>query len=321
MADNFPRGAVHLSVGSDGTLAYLQGGGAGEQSFVWVDEEGAVVPASRHRRNFVNFPRLSPDGKRVAVVIEADNNLDLWILDLERDLLTLLTFDEAFDTNPVWSPDGRWIYFHSFRGGKRGIYRMQADGTGEAEQLLEAESGVPVRDISPDGNYLAYCPGSGNDIDIFLLPLAEGGSPQAFLADPHGEGSPRFSPDGRWLAYDSNESGTFEVYIRRFPGAGGKVQVSTEGGFRPHWSADGRRLFYRTDDAIWVSNIDVQGEVLQPGKAKRLIDLKGFSNQSFEVADDGKRFLLLQDSEEADPTEVVFVFNWFEELKRLVPTE
>ncbi len=131
---------------------------------------------------------------------------------------------------------------------------------------------------------------------------------------------PRFSPDGRWLAYDSNESGKFEVYVRRFPGAGGKLQVSTEGGFRPHWSADGRRLFYRTDDSIWASTVEVQGEFLQPSKAQRLIELEGSFDQSFEVGDDGKRFLLIREPEEEDPTELIFVFHWLEELQQTLNT-
>jgi serine/threonine-protein kinase len=317
MADAFRNGAVQYSVADDGTMVYLRGTRAAERTLVWADEKGAVNPASKHRRNYQGFLRLSPDGKHVAVSINSEGNTDLWSLDLDRDLMTRLTFDEASDANPVWSRDGSVIYFRSQRAGKEGIFRIKADGSGKAEQLLESDDPVPPREISPDGRYLAYCPGG---VDIYLLPLEEGGPSKAFLADPQNEASPRSSPDGRWLAYDSDESGRYEVYVRRFPEGDGKVQVSSEGGFRPHWSADGRRLFYRIDDAIWVSDIDVQGDSLRPGKAQRLINLEGGFDQSYEVGKDGKRFLLIQNQADGE-AKPIFVVNWFEELKRLVPTE
>jgi serine/threonine-protein kinase len=317
MPDADSNGAVHYSVADDGTLVYLRGAESGERTLVWVDEERSVVPASKYRLDYQGFPRLSPDGTHVAVTINSDGNDDIWRLDLERDLMTRLTLDDASDTNPVWSPDGQVIYFRSNRSGKWGIYRIRADGSGKAEQLLESDVSLPPRDISPDSRYLAYCP---RGVDIYLLALEEGGPSKAFLAEPQEEASPRFSPDGRWLSYDSNESGSYEVYARRFPEGDGKLQVSSEGGFRPHWSADGRRLFYRTDDAIWVSRIEVEGDSIRPGKAQRLINLEGSFDQSFEVGKDGERFLLIQ-NQAAGEAKPIFVVNWFEELKRLVPTE
>jgi Tol biopolymer transport system component len=304
-------------VSPEGTLVYLRGNDDEQWALVWVDEQGRATPASNILRSYQEFHRLSADGQRVAVVVYTDGSPDIWAADLERDLLTRLTFDEGGAGFPVWSPEGSDLYFASARDDKPGVFRKASDGSGEAERLLETETTVMVRDISPDGRYLAYCPGGvGEGTDIVLLPLA-GGNPEPFLATPADEGSPSFSPDGRWIAYDSKESGEWEVYVRPFPASGGKQQVSTEGGFRPRWSQDGRRLFYRDDDAVWVSSVEAQGESIHVGRAERLVELKGIYRQSLSVSPDGKRFLLVRQQGSENPP-LTFVFNWFEELKQLL---
>jgi serine/threonine-protein kinase len=323
---SFAQGIAHYEVSPDGTLVYLRGTGPlAEHALAWVDEEGTVTPASKnHLRGAISFPRLSPDGQRLAVTNSLNENRDIWVVDLERDLQTRLTSEEAVDSNPVWSPDGSSIYFQSIRGGRYGIFRKPADGSGEAELLLESDKPLGLRDASWDGEFLAYCPtGTGTSTDIFLLPLEGDPSPESFVATIAAEGSPRFSPDGRWMAYDSNETGRFEVYIRSFPGPGGKFQVSGEGGFRPQWSQDGQRVFYRTDDAIWVNTVGGQGEVPQVGRARRLVDLEDDYNRSLVVAPDEKRFLLFRNeqTQTGGSSQLTFVFHWFEELKRLVPSE
>jgi Tol biopolymer transport system component len=322
------QGAAHYAVSLDGTLVYQRETGLQtEQTLVWVDQEGKVTPASKmHFDSAPTFPRLSPDGQHLAFAgaNALDGNRDIWIVDLERDLQTRLTTEKGSHGNPIWSPDGNAVYFHSNRGKSYGIFRKQVDGSGEAELVLESDTPIPIRDVSPDGRYLAYCPAMpGTLTDIFLLPLEGDLSPESFAASPADQGSPRFSPDGRWIAYDSDETGRFEIYLRRFPGPGGKFPVSGEGGSRPQWSQDGRRLFYRTDDAIWVSTLEGQDGALRIGKARRLVELESIYLPSLVVAPDEERFMLVRNEEARmdSSSRLTFVFNWFEELERLVPAE
>ncbi|MGW8178546.1 MAG: hypothetical protein ACWGQW_07250, partial [bacterium] len=250
-----------------------------------------------------------------AVGIESKANFDIWVVDLERDVPIRLTVDEAVDTNPVWSPDGRFLYFNSDRDGQSEVFRKAVDGSGEAERIVESDTAVMVRAASDE--YLALA----KNQDLFLFSLQGKGSSESepFLANPsYEEGSPRFSPKGNWLAYDSNETGRYEVYITSYPQIRGKSQVSSEGGFRPKWSTDGKKLFYRTTDAIWVSEVKWQGDTPQPGKPFRLVvldDGSGQYAQDLGVDSKNERFLLI--SQGGGRSQLTFVFNWFEELRQL----
>ncbi len=141
------------------------------------------------------------------------------------------------------------------------------------------------------------------------------------MATSAGEREGRFSPDGRWITYVSEESGERQVYVRAYPGPGGQIQISNEGGYDPLWSPDQRELFYRNARDIMVVNIQTNPD-FRPSKPRLLFkgpELGGISNyRSWDIMPDGQRFVAVETA--PAPTELVVVLNWFEELKRLVPT-
>ena len=257
--------------------------------------EPETLPAPPH--NYV-FPRVSPDGKRiVAEIEEADNQI--WVYDLSRDTLTRLTFEGNADLAPIWTPDGKKIVF---TGDKLRLFWQPADGSEPAEELTKSEltpDNVPGS-FSPDGQVLAFM-GNNPSFDIYTLSLRDG-KPHPFLRTPSNETAPRFSPDGRFIAYASDESGREEIYVRPYPGAGGKWQISTEGGAEPAWNPKGRELFYRTGNKMMAVEVTTQG-TFSAGKPKLLFEGPYVptprSFQDYDISPDGQRFLMLKSNEPA----------------------
>jgi len=178
---------------------------------------------------------------------------------------------------------------------------------------------------SPDGKLLAFneiTPSRG--IGVSVLRLSDRKA-QPILQTPFNESAPRFSPDGRWLAYVSDESGRYEIYVQPYPGPGGKWQISTEGGTEPAWNSNGRELFYRSGDKMMAVDIATQPG-FAAGKPRMLFEGQyqptPVTFPNYDVSPDGQRFLMLKPVEQAQaaPTQINVVLNWFEELKRRVPT-
>jgi eukaryotic-like serine/threonine-protein kinase len=324
-------GAAQYSISSAGSLIYIPGGIQSAQSkMVWVTRNGAEQPVAAPAHAFVN-PRLSPDGRRVAVnVVEQENQA--WLYDLSRDTLTPFTFEGSSSNAPIWSPDGKRIAFQSNKEGPPNIFWQLADGSGGLERLTTSGYvNVPIS-WSPDGQWLAYIeinPTTGYDIWMLRMGDSSPGSGQGrkaqpFLQTPFNESVPRFSPDGRWLAYISDESGRYEIYVQPYPGPGGKWQISTEGGTEPAWNPNGRELFYRIGDKMMAVDIATQPS-FAAGKPRMLFEGQYVptpgTNSNYDVSPDGQRFLMLKPSEAtgAAPTQINVVLNWFEELKRRVP--
>ena len=294
---------------------------------MWVDRQGVEQPAAGTLRAYLD-PRLSPDGQRLAVAISDAGGYDTWLLELGRGTLTRLTFGEGINTRPLWSPDGERIIFASNREGNFDIFSKPADGSGTAEQLTTGAYRAPTS-ISSDGKTIVFRQHSdttGRDIGMVRL---EGESePEMLLQTPFEEHTGTLSPDDRWLAYVSNESGRQEVYVTAFPEPGGKLQISTEGGTEPLWSRDGRELFYRIGDKMMAVAMAAEPQ-LAPGSPTLLFKgpyLSGTGTTGanpatgYDVAPDG-RFVMARAEESAGGTQQInVILNWFEELKRLVPT-
>ena len=159
--------------------------------------------------------------------------------------------------------------------------------------------------------------------DIWILSTEED-VPRTFLQTSYNERQPAFSPDGRFIAYRSDESGQDEVYVRSFPSGDRTWRISTDGGVEPRWSHDGRELFFRslTGDKVMVANVTIEPDFL-PERARVLFDgdfsTYASSGPSYSLHPDGKRFLMLQDIP-PEPAPIEITVNWFEELKRLVPS-
>ena len=278
-------------------------------------------------------PRFSPDGKRLAFSLEGGAGSDIWVKDLERDTPSRLSVLAGQNDRPVWTPDGKSIIFHSLNPGAPGLYWIRSDGSGEAQRLTEDKPPAFPTSFSPDGKRLAlFQAGASGSMDVLTAPV-EGdpahprlGKPEVFVGTRFVEVEPAFSPDGRWLAYQSNESGNMEVYVRPFPGPGGRWQISTGGGLFPKWSRDGRELFFLTQDRrIMVAAYTVRGDSFSADKPRVWSETRPVvlpRAPTYDLSPDGKRVAVLMgtaDAGEQKPaTHVTFLLNFFDELRRRI---
>ena len=314
------NGMAQYAISESGSLVYLTGGiQAGQNTLVWVDRKGAEQPLPAPPHSY-RSPRVSPDGKRVALVLDELGG-HTWIYDLARDTLTRLTFEAGGGNTLAWTRDGKRLAFNS--GGPAILFWQPADGSGKAERLATSENQQNPVSWSPDGQALAYIElDLATNQDIWVMRLSDRKA-QPFLRTSFYESSPQFSADGRWLAYVSNESGRFEIYVQPYPGPGGKYQISTEGGTEPVWNPNGRELFYRSGDKMMAVDITTQPS-FSPGKPYMLFEGPYLSLSatlpSYDVSPDGQRFLMLKANDQTQATtQINIVQNWFEELKRRVP--
>jgi serine/threonine-protein kinase len=316
-------GATQYSLSSTGSLIYVTAGAqAAESRMVWVSRNGAEQPATAPARAY-RVPRLSPDGRRVAVNID-DQETQIWLYDLARDTLTRLTFEGKLNGAPTWAPDGKRIAFQSDKEGSLNLFSQRADGSGGLERLTTSEYAPAANSWSSDGQLLAFNelnPNTGFDLGVLRL---SDHKDQPFLQTPYNESAPRFSPDGHWLAYASDESGRYEIYVQPYPGPGGKWLISTEGGTEPAWNPNGREMFYRSGRKMMAVEITTRPG-FTAGKPRVLFEGEyvptPLTFPNYDVSPDGQRFLMLKPAEaiEAAPTQINVVLNWFEELKRRVP--
>jgi serine/threonine-protein kinase len=324
-------GEAQYSLSSTGSLVFVPGAAQSAQlRLVWVSRSGAEQPVAAPAHVY-RQPRLSPNGRQVAVTIDEQGG-QVWLYDLSRETLTRLTFEGNRNTDPAWTPDGKRIAFESNKEGPQNLFMQLADGSGGLERLTTSDYNHFPLSWSPDGQLLAFIefnPTTGRDIWVLRLGDPSAGSGQVrkaqpFLRTPSDETSPQFSPDGRWLAYASNESGPYEIYVQPYPGPGGKWQISTEGGAEPVWNPNGRELFYRNGDKMMAVDVTTQPS-FSVGKPRMLFEGQyqptPVTFPNYDVSPDGQRFLMLKASEQeqAAPTQINVVLNWFEELKRRVP--
>jgi Tol biopolymer transport system component len=318
-------GAAQYSLSSTGSLVYVCGEfQSAQRRLVWVTRNGAEQTVTAPVRTYL-FPRLSPDGRTVAVGV-SERETHIWLYDLARETSTRFTFEGIVNHNPTWTPDGKRIAFNSDKDGETSIYWQLTDGSGGLERLTTSPYPNIPMSWSSDGQLLAFIesnPTTGSD--IWVLRLSDR-KPQPFLQTTFNESVPRFSPDGHWLAYISNESGRFEVYVQPYPGPGGKLQISTEGGTEPVWNRNGRELFYRSGDKMMAVDISTKPN-FAAGKARMLFEGRyertPATSPNYDVSPDGQRFLMLKPSQQEAPapTQINVVLNWFEELKRRVPAD
>jgi len=288
-----------------------------QRTVLWVDRQGNATPLSRERGQYLN-PRLSPDGRRVVFsLFTSGQDLGIWVHDFDRGARTRVM--ARLSSAPVWSTDGKQITFASRQSGTWSLSSRAADGSGDTRVLLERERSQFPMSWSPDGHTLAYYDyGLTTGRDIWMQPA--GGEPTPFLTGPFNEDMLRFSPNGRYVAYVSDESGQQEVYVQPYPGPGDRTILSTDGGREPVWSRDGKELFYRNGDQMVVVPVSI-GETFTAGKPRSLFSGRYAFDllHNYDVSPDGKRFLMIQEDEEAARPRFHVILNWFDELERLVP--
>ena len=325
VGSNTGDGTAHYSFSSNGTLVYIEGS-ISEQVYrlIWGDRAGQEAPLLADERSY-SAPRLSPDGKQLALGLESDSGSDIWVQDLERDVLTRLTFSGGENQLPVWTPDGRRIAFRSARDGKPGIYWMPADGSGRPELLWEDDRDLGPSSFSPQGDLAIHVLNKESSWDLAVIRFEDGDpqEPEPFVATTGIDAFPMFSPDGRWIAFSSTESGRWEVYVRPYPGPGGKWQISTSGGVTPRWSREGRELIYREGSEWFSVSIDAAGDTLRLGRVELLLEGPYVSLAPFpdyDVTADGERFVLMSgDDDTPTPafTQLNVILNWFDEVREL----
>jgi serine/threonine-protein kinase len=325
------NGGMNVVVARDGTLAYLSAGaeGGAPRTLVWVDRLGVEMPIGAPPRPYF-LPALSPDGAQVAVFAN-DQEDDLWLWDLGRSTLTRLTTVPGRDVLQVWTPDGRRVIFSSERAGGRNLFWQAADGTGEVETLLEGPNAQYPMAVSPDGRQLIFSAETPQtDIDLMALELDGTHRVTPLLQSRFAERNGVISPDGRWLAYEANVSGRFEIYVRPYPDVNGSLSVvSTNGGTKPIWARSGQELIY----------VSLTGALMRVGvgpgpswsaTTPSVVVKEGYYTnpvwwgRSYDISPDGTRFLMIKEGTPdgtIPPTSLVVVQHWFEELKRLVPTQ
>jgi serine/threonine-protein kinase len=309
-------GAAQVDL-AGGMLAYMPGGPEVFYTrLVWVDRNGVTSPFPLPPALYTTA-HFSPDGRQLLIRKEAAN-AHLWVYDLSRRIMSRLT-SEWDNNGETWSPDGKHVLFAQARGSREGgIRSVPSDGSSPPGTVVDnVQAGV--MSVSPDGKWIAYDElGKGSGLDLWLLPLDGARTPRPFLNTRFNEGSPTFSPDGRYLAYWSDESGRIEVYLRPFPGPGGKTQISTEGGRAPVWAANGRELYYLAGNAVMAVSF-TPGPVPSIGTPVRLFELEGMNVAGFAPTytpfPDGKRFVAVP-SIGARPRTIRVILGWAVEAQK-----
>jgi len=315
-----------------GVLAH-RSGTASRRQLVWADREGKVLgivgPADANGPAGPANLALDSYAQRVAVQRNVQGNTDVWLLD-RRGVASRLTFDAAIDSRPIWSPDGTQIVFASTRRGGGDLFVKPASGSANEQPLLVDDRQKAPLDWSADGHALLFSVQDPKDgSDLWALPLTGERKPFPVVQSSFDDIEGQFSPDARWLAYASNESGRYEVYVRPFPGQGGKWQVSTAGGTQPRWRSDGKELFYVSPDSrmmaapIHLASDAKAADVGAPAELfpTRLptgtsIAVTGVNARTqYAVARDG-RFLMFTTIDDAVTSPITIELNWAAALAR-----
>ena len=320
-------GVAEFSVSPAGTLAYAAGGPIyTDARVIEVDRQGRERPLLDTPGSYA-FLRLSPGARAVAVELTKANE-ELWVYDLDRG--SGIRFASGWDNMaPVWTPDGRRLVFASNRLGTDLLFIGPVDGSAPARPLTGGEEHQYPLDVSPDGRTLVYQQ-IPETRELWRLSLEGEANPQKVVQAPGNHWDARFSPDGRWLAYESDESGRGEIYVRPFPGPGGRQLISAGGGHKPRWTRGGREIVYAAEDGA-IMSVGISGSTAlrasrpQPLWKKQLNRVTGLSTRlepfvDYDVSADGERFVFIVPGPSTDPArEVTVVVNWAEELKRLAP--
>jgi serine/threonine-protein kinase len=324
-------GALDAVVATDGTHAYIPGtvGTATPRTLAWVDRSGQETALFAPTRSYL-YPRLSPDGRTVAIEVQ-DFDIDIWLWPLDRDdILTRLTFDPLFDGYPAWAPDGQHLIFTSERDGSRNLFSQPTDRPGAVERLTTRGIMQNATSITPDGRRLVFTENGGDTGEDVMSLRLDNRQIEPLVKTAAAERNGEVSPDGRWLAYESNETaGRFEVYVRPFPDVNsGRWQISTNGGTRPLWARNQRELFYLAADGAMMQVGIERGPVWSTTAPTRLFEGRHLSNtaaaypsRTFDISPDGRRFLMIKPGTQTGtaPTSLVAVQHWDEELTHLVP--
>ncbi len=309
-----PTTGAKAALSASGTLVYLNG--RAEYQPVLVNRDlSSATPLIKEARVYHN-PRLSPNAKQLAITVAGKGATDIYVYDIPGNTFTRVT-TEGSNLRPEWSPDGKRILFRSDRDGKIGIWWQPVDGSGPAELLYEPSVEPFEAIMSPDAAWLVFrtSPGTQYPRDILAVPMTGEKRIMPLATGPTTESLPRLSPNGKWLAYQGSASGTFQIYVRPFPGNGSTTQVSTDVGTEPVWSRSGTELFYRDRQGNLMSARVTTGDRFSIGERRRVVSgefLVDASHASYDVMPDGRFIMLKRAGADA---QTIIVHNWIRELR------
>jgi len=322
VALNTGSGAAGFTFSESGIFAYAAASPEDRNRPIGImDETGKVellpVPRARYVR-----ARISPDGARLAVAIDEATGTHLWIYERRSQRLARFPFQNGNATNPVWTPNGRYLVFSSdAQTSGPGIYWMRADGAGEPQRLAEGERLVPTSTSSQTG--ILYFSPAGSKEGLWMLPLdwSDASNPRPgvpeHLHGPTMESPASLSPDGRWLVYVNAQLGLANVFVRAFPGSGGPWQISS-GGTSAVWSHTGRELFYRSmDSQIMIARYSVDGDSFSAAQPRPWSDTRV---ERFDLMPDDKHAVVIPSAQQKQTTHATFMLNFLDHLRRRVPT-
>jgi serine/threonine-protein kinase len=324
---DYTSGAMQYALSENGTLVYVPGG-AGDisQNFVKIDPEGNIQAFPAPEDQYF-YPRISPDGKRIALCIGSTREMDVYIYEIERNSMVRFTFS-GYNYTPVWSPDGKFIAYSSrIDGISSDIIIKRADGTGSARTVWSRDGDYSdITDWSPDGKILALTLGPGEPGDtppgLFMLNIDNPEESRPFLTTNFSHRRASYSPDMKYIAYSSDRTGLHQIFVQSVKDEGGFWQVSSSPGWAPRWSRDGKYLYYNDSQSRVIMRVP-----LLPGSGFRFGEpapiAESFKTPSidpaffpFDIFPDGSGFITVVDESQDSRREIVVVLNWFEELKK-----
>jgi hypothetical protein len=280
----------------------------------WLDRHGNVLTTIGDGANYSNL-ELSPDGRQllVSATDQRSETRDIYIVDVSRGVRRRFTSDPSDERSAVWSPDGRTVIYTSKN---LNFYRRSADSSGPERELFAERSNKDPYDISDDGRWLLYRRLGPSSNDLWIMP-ANGPGPGHAIADTQfNESSGYFSPDSRHLVYASDESGQSDIYVINTDG-GGKTQISSNGGFYPRWSRNGKEIFYISTDRMLTSVDVLPGPAFQVSAPHPLfpVNVVPLGGAVYDVSPDGQRFIVAVPVPARIPPALSIVTNWPQLLK------
>jgi serine/threonine-protein kinase len=316
-------GAV-FAISDTGTLVYatgyVRGSGRELMRLVRVGPGGSPEPLPFEADAFGRYPRVSPDGRRIAVATWIG---EIWIYDLARNSRVRLPRTKTIPWDYLaWAPDGERVAFTGYpvAGSALQILWQKADGGSEADLVVsEGTFEKHPYSFTPDGRTLAWTDMRGENNAIRLSPVGRRGEAKVWAKGDFD--MPAVSPDGRWIAYESGEGGTLHVVVQSFPEPGRKVQASTTGGRRPVWTRDSKRVYFRDGNRFYFVRVEAGQGGRDPHASSPELFAEVPGVRGFDVSPDGREIVAVWQSPGSGiQTELKLASNWFAELERLVPS-